>query len=229
MKSIFLIFYLLIIGFSYSQTTGTLKDARDGKVYKTVVIGNQTWMAENLNVSTFRNGDFIPEAKTNEEWKSACKNEQPAWCYYEFKKLNGEKFGKLYNWFAVNDPRGLSPEGWHIPNKKKWEILINTLGGLNHAGKKMKSPLYWIDNLQSKGKNQSGFAAIPSGNYNIDFDWINYGFYCWSRETTKVKPEMNFVNAAHLLLLNIESGVALSVSWENMHTSSGFSVRCIRD
>ena len=71
MKNIFLIVYLLIIGFSYSQTTGTLTDSRDGKVYKTVVIGTQTWMAENLNVSSFRNGDPIPEAKTNEEWEDA--------------------------------------------------------------------------------------------------------------------------------------------------------------
>ena len=71
MRSFLLIGFHLIVGISFSQSTGTITDSSDGKVYKTVVIGSQTWMSENLNVSTFRNGDPIPEAKTNEEWKKA--------------------------------------------------------------------------------------------------------------------------------------------------------------
>jgi len=90
---------------------------------KSVQIGTQTWMVENLNVSTFRNGDPIPQAKTNEEWSKAAESEQPAWCYYDNDPKNGGKYGKLYNWYAVNDPRGLAPAGWHVPSKVEFEHL----------------------------------------------------------------------------------------------------------
>lgn len=78
-------------------------------------------LTKNLNLDKFRNGDLIPEAKSNEEWIEAGKNKQPAWCYYENKPENGEKYGKLYNWYAVNDPRGLAPEGYHIPTVEEME------------------------------------------------------------------------------------------------------------
>jgi uncharacterized protein (TIGR02145 family) len=163
MKNIFLIVYLLIIGFSYSQTTGTLTDSRDGKVYKTVVIGTQTWMAENLNVSSFRNGDPIPEAKTDEEWIKAGENEQPAWCYYNNDPKNGVKFGKLYNWYAVNDPRGLASLGWHVSTYEEWNELINYLGGVSEAGIKIKSNQGWKENYN--GTNESGFTGYNSPHF----------------------------------------------------------------
>jgi uncharacterized protein (TIGR02145 family) len=109
--------------------------------YKSIKIGNQTWMAENLNVSTFRNGDLIPEAKSEEEWKIAGKNKQTAWCYYDNDPKNGAKYGKLYNWYAVNDPRGLAPAGWHIPSDAEWTTLGDQLG--SDPGKKMKSTSGW--------------------------------------------------------------------------------------
>jgi uncharacterized protein (TIGR02145 family) len=109
--------------------------------YKSVKIGTQTWMTENLNVSTFRNGDPIPEVKTNEEWKKAGENKQPAWCYYDNDPKNGAKYGKLYNWYAVNDPRGLAPAGWHIPTDEEWTTLGDHLG--DDDGKKMKSTSGW--------------------------------------------------------------------------------------
>jgi serine/threonine protein kinase len=96
-----------------------------------VTIGNQIWMTKNLNVDKFRNGDPIPEAKTDEEWLKAGKNEHPAWCYYDNDPKNGEQYGKLYNWFAVNDPRGLAPNGWHIPKNKEWDLLISELESKN--------------------------------------------------------------------------------------------------
>jgi uncharacterized protein (TIGR02145 family) len=99
--------------------TNTLTDSRDGKVYKTVVIGNQTWMAKNLNVSTFRNGDLIPEAKTLSDWHYAKLNKQPAWCYYDNDPGNGEIYGKLYNWYAVNDSRGLAPPRFSHPFRNR--------------------------------------------------------------------------------------------------------------
>ena len=106
---------------------------------KSVQIGTQTWMVENLNVSTFRNGDPIPEAKNDKEWSMSVESMQPAWCYYDNNPKNGEKYGKLYNWYAVNDPRGLAPAGWHVPGDEEWTKLIDFLGGSGDADEKLKS------------------------------------------------------------------------------------------
>ena len=108
---------------------------------QTVNIGKQIWMTKNLNVDKFRNGDPIPEAKTDAEWLSAGENEQPAWCYYDNDPANGAKYGKLYNWFAVNDNRGLAPEGYHIPSDEEWITLENYLGV--KASQKMKNTSGW--------------------------------------------------------------------------------------
>jgi len=123
------------------ETTEKLPEVVQNGNFKTVTIGTQVWMKENLNVSSFRNGDPIPEAKTEEEWKKACENKQPAWCYYENKATNGAKYGKLYNWYAVNDSRGLSPQGFHVPSDSEWTTLGEFLGA--DAGKKMKSKSGW--------------------------------------------------------------------------------------
>jgi uncharacterized protein (TIGR02145 family) len=137
-KSLTLIFLLCSIVSFTQNTTGTITDTRDGKVYKTVVIGNQTWMAENLNVASFRNGDPIPEAKTKEEWDKATAEGKPAWCYYNNDTANGKIYGKLYNFHAVDDTRGLAPKGWHVPSDSEFTILTDYLGGESIAGKKMK-------------------------------------------------------------------------------------------
>jgi len=121
--------------------------------YKTVTIGTQVWMKENLNVSSFRNGDPIPEAKTDEEWKAAGDAKQPAWCYYDNDPNNGAKYGKLYNWYAVNDSRGLAPVGYHVPTDEEWSVLIGFLG--DDAGKKMKSTSGW------KPHEYGGFKTCP--------------------------------------------------------------------
>jgi uncharacterized protein (TIGR02145 family) len=97
------------------------------------MIGSQTWMAENLNVDRFRNGDIIPEAKTVEEWTTALRNKQPVWSYNSYDSINGKKYGKLYNWYAVNDSRGIAPEGWHVPSESEFVNLINELGGGDKA------------------------------------------------------------------------------------------------
>jgi uncharacterized protein (TIGR02145 family) len=108
---------------------------------QTVTIGTQVWMNKNLDVATFRNGEPIPEAKTDEEWKRANDLKQPAWCYYDNDPKNGTKYGKLYNWYAVNDARGLAPSGYHVPTEAEWAILTDSLG--RNAGEKMKSmPIY---------------------------------------------------------------------------------------
>src|ERR1700722_9533725 len=95
---------------------------------KIITIGSQVWTKENLNVSTFRNGDPILEAQSYEEWRKAWDKHQPAWCYYKGDSANGNKYGKLYNWYAVNDSKGLAPQGWHIPSKDEWSILVTFLG-----------------------------------------------------------------------------------------------------
>jgi len=132
-----------------------------------VKIGTQVWTSKNLDVSTFRNGDPIPQAKNAEEWKKAGENRQPAWCYYNNNEQNGKVYGKLYNWHAVNDSRGLAPNGYHIPSDAEWTILTDKLGGEEIAGKKMKSKQGWGYNY--------------SGGYTNDIPCTN----CknWSRES----------------------------------------------
>jgi uncharacterized protein (TIGR02145 family) len=128
----------------------------------TVRIGTQAWAVANLNVNTFRNGDTIPEAKTNKEWVAAGESRKPAWCYYNNDPAIGLLYGKLYNWYAVNDPRGLAPAGWTLPSDADWAKLINYLGGPGPAGGKMKSTSRW--NEGSNGTNLSGFTGFPAGN-----------------------------------------------------------------
>jgi uncharacterized protein (TIGR02145 family) len=127
-KGLSLFFAMLFAQLNYSQT---------------VTIGTQVWATKNLDVSTFRNGDPIPQAKTNAEWAAAGKNEQPAWCYYDNNSANGTKYGKLYNWYAVNDRRGLAPVGYHIPTDAEWRKLSDYIGGESIGGKKMKATRGW--------------------------------------------------------------------------------------
>ncbi len=111
------------------------------KKIEMVSIGKQTWMKENLNVDFFRNGDPIPEAKSKDEWTSAAKHGKPAWCYYENDPNNAEKYGKLYNWYAVIDPRGLAPIGWRIPEFDDMNLLDTYLWG--DVGLKLKNESGW--------------------------------------------------------------------------------------
>jgi uncharacterized protein (TIGR02145 family) len=105
---------------------------------QTVTIGTQVWTTKNLDVATYRNGDVIPQVQDKDAWANLTTG---AWCYYENDAKNGVKYGKLYNWYAVNDPRGLAPAGWHIPTDGEWTVLENSLG--DDAGKKMKSTSGW--------------------------------------------------------------------------------------
>ena len=89
----------------------------------------QVWMTSNLDVNKFRNGDPIPEVKSTEEWLKAAENKQPAWCYYDNNPANGSKYGKLYNWYAVSDPRRLAPFGYHIPSNEEWTSFSGLPGG----------------------------------------------------------------------------------------------------
>ena len=134
-----------------------------------VRIGDQIWKIYNLNVDRFRNGDIIKEAKSVEEWEIAGEKKEPAWCYYNNDPSIGVKFGKLYNYYAVEDSRGLGPIGWHVPRSFEIKTLKGFLG-TNHrgAGKKMKSKSVWFG--AGSGSNVSGFNGLPGG-YRTDADW----------------------------------------------------------
>jgi uncharacterized protein (TIGR02145 family) len=108
---------------------------------QTILIGGQTWSTTNLDVTHFRNGDSITEAKTNEDWILAGENKKPAWCYYNNDAKNSEDCGKIYNWYAVNDMRGLAPQGYHIPTIAEWDTLSVFLD--NDACIKMKTTYGW--------------------------------------------------------------------------------------
>jgi uncharacterized protein (TIGR02145 family) len=157
----------------------------EGQTYKTVKIGNQTWMAENLNVSTFRNGDPIPQAKTNKEWELAGKNKTPAWCYYENDPKNGEKYGKLYNWYAISDYRGLAPEGWHIPANFEYNYLFSN-DSIGKSFDQLKSNEYWLPcdliNEHYEKVQNIGFNTLPSGIRNGDgsYDQEFYSANLWT-------------------------------------------------
>ena len=184
-----------------------------------VTIGTQVWTSKNLDVSTFRNGEAIPEAKNAEEWAKAGKNKTAAFCYYEYDIKNDKVYGKLYNWYAVNDSRGLAPQGYHIPSDAEWTILTDFLGGSKISGKKMKSKDGWSDD--GNGDNSSGFNGLPGGNCNDDgsFGIVAESGYWWS------SSERLTDDAWYRSLGNDRTRVGRGTNYKN----NGFSVRCLRD
>ena len=191
----------------------------DKDAYKTIKIEKLEWMVENLNVSLFRNGDPVPEAKTDEEWQKAGKEGKPAWCYYENKIENGNKYGKLYNWYAVTDPRGLAPDGWHVSSDAEWRRVTDFLGGDDYCGIMMKSSSGW-DN-KANGTNESGFTGLPGGcrDLNGKFSYIDNIAYLWT------STEKDSVLAWYRCLDNSP----YCVYRINYYKQNGLSVRCIKD
>jgi len=181
---IFMVPFLFMVLFSFAQTQPTTVTDMDGNRYATVKIGSQTWMAGNLNVAHFRNGDIIPEIEVAAGWVQAAEDHKPAWCYYNGDAANGRKYGKLYNWYAVHDPRGLAPEGWHIPSDAAWTELTIYLGGENVAGTKLKFTSGWHKN--GNGSNESGFAGMAAGFDDGTFYGIDLYGYWWSSSETDI-------------------------------------------
>jgi len=151
-------------------------------VYKTVKIGEQVWMAENLNTDRFRNGDIIPEAKNVDEWNNYIQAEEPAWCYSNFNTKNGIKYGKIYNWYAITDTRELASAGFKIPMNSEWDSLFNFLGGIDKAAIKLKSKRGWGEDELQGGTNSSGFNALPGSARitNIPLRLIHSSGLWWS-------------------------------------------------
>ena len=216
--------------------------------YESVRIGNQEWMTRNLDVDRFRNGDFIPHIESDEEWKEAGENGQPAWCYYDNDPENGKKYGKLYNWFAVNDSKGLAPEGWHIPSDDEWTSLVEYLGGIDIAGHKMTSVEDWKDWEESYGKiknvngdNSSGFNALPGG-FRSDnkgfgqgkkaFFWSTTEFnfyYAWFRSLTYYYDLAGRYYGSNSKQSEFSDGWLVGRYPGSPSKKNGFSIRCLRD
>jgi uncharacterized protein (TIGR02145 family) len=204
-------------------TYGSMTD-QEGNVYKTIVIGTQEWMAENLKTSIYRNGDAIPTNLSDSEWAATTSG---AWSYYNNDESFACPYGKLYNWFACTDARVLCPVGWHVPTDAEWTVLTDFLGGLGVAGGKMKSTgtieaesgLWYSPNLESI--NSSGFSIIPGGSrdYVGDSNYVGTSGLWWSA-TEAVAGYAWYRN------LYYSDG---SVGQFNSYEQSGFSVRCLRD
>ena len=210
MKPLFFTAVLFLIGIhTKAQVT-----AQDGKTYKTVKIGNQTWMAENLSVSTYRNGDTIPQVQDAKTWSSL---KTGAWCYYEEKKADGVIYGKLYNWYAVTDPRGLAPEGWHIASDADWTQLSSVIGGKIGTSFKIKSPKGWLGT--GNGTNETGFSALPGGTRSIElFSFAgNYGYWWTSNEFDSYSAWNRFLSYNN-------NDIGRSTGWKQF----GNSVRCVK-
>lgn len=172
--------------------------------------GSQVWMAENLNVSTFRNGDPIPQAKTAKEWKAAGKNKQPAWCYFDNDPKNGEKYGKLYNFYAVTDSRGLAPKGFHVPSDEEWTKREEFLRTVVNGG----------SGFVDGGGGFSGFRFRTSDGFFPEFDAQSdsYGYW-WS--STENSTDQAYYRAV--------GGTSCIGDRDVSSKECGFSVRCLRD
>ena len=201
----------------------------------TVKIGNQIWMTKNLDVATYRNGKPIRHCQTNEEWIDAASKREGAWCYYNNDPANGEIYGKLYNWFAVNDPRGLAPAGWHVPTDEEWKELEMCLGMTQQDADKCfgdrgtdqgaqlasRADLWYNGELEFNANfGISGFSALPGGRrlYDGTFSYIGSSGYWWSSEN------ISWFVYGRTLHYN-----SPDVRRADLNVDRGFSVRCVRD
>jgi uncharacterized protein (TIGR02145 family) len=192
-----------------------------GYTYATVVLGNgQEWMAENLRTSTYANGDPIPNVTDNTAWTQLTTG---AWAHYDNNASYENPYGKLYNWYAVSDPRNVCPTNWHVPTDGEWTVLTDYLGGESVAGGKMKSTgtQYWQD-LNTGATNESGFSGLPGGNRNNNdgsFNALGGNGYWWSAS------ESGAEGAWFRFLNYLDADIYRYSNFKRF----GFSVRCLRD
>ena len=184
-----------------------------------IFIGTQQWMSKNIDVAFYRNGDPIPQVRDTGTWAALTTG---AWCYVNNDSTLGTKYGKLYNWFAVNDPRGLAPQGWHIPTDAEWTTLETTLGGASTAGGQMKEAgtLNWLT-PNTGGNNNSGFTALPAGSrlrYGTFSNNGSFGNWWSSTESSSIKAWL-------CLLVSNNGNIVRGLNYK----IAGSSVRCLRD
>ena len=204
------------IQFNLDLSYGTMSDI-DGNVYRTITIGTQTWMAENLKVTKYRNGNAIPNVTDGDEWYNLTTG---AYCDYENTPSNSAVYGKLYNWFAVADSRNIAPTGWHVPSDTEWTTLTTFLGGEDVAGGKLKEKgtAHWLSPNEG-ATNETGFSALPGGNYfGGSFIYLGSNGSWWSSTA-------NTSDAWYRGMVYDNGEVYRSSSSQ----TNGFSVRCVRD
>lgn len=191
----------------------------DGNTYPTVTICNQVWTSKNLEVTRYRNGDNIPQVQDAATWASLTTG---AWCYYASNTANGIVYGKLYNWYAVNDPRGLAPAGWHVPSENEWMFLGDTcLGGLSVAGGKVKTITVWTGS-NTGATNSSGFNGLPAG-YCSAAGGVFGGLGTNASWWTSTSIDDSFARCRNIF----SSSAAMSATFNSK--KGGFSIRCVKD
>lgn len=203
-----------------SLTYGSVTD-QEGNKYATIRIGNQEWMAENLKTTKYCNGDPIPNVMNNTLWQNLVNG---AWVHYNNDSQYDTTYGKLYNWFTVNDSRNVCPCGWHVPTIAEWNLLIDYLGYSEDAGRKMKSAMAndTISPDYQDANNESGFSGLMGGYRfsNGNFYWIAFDGYWWSSSVHHVS------NLPWSLWLYVESSIAGLIT---NHKQMGCSIRCLKD
>lgn len=198
-------------------TYGSMTD-QDGNTYATIVIGTQEWMAENLRTTTYANGDPIPNVTDGTQFEGLTTG---AWAHYNNDSQYENPYGKLYNWYTVDDPRNVCPTGWHVPTDAEYLLLTDYLGGDSVAGGKMKSTSGLWNAPNTEATNSSGFSGLPGGYRVNDGSFYFIGEYCgwWS------SAEYDTDNAwSHNLFYdsgNVDRGYYVKGYW--------LWVRCLRD
>jgi len=212
---------LIVISIEENTTAQNLEAVvdQDGNNYKTITIGNQIWMIENLRTTKYNDGTIIPLVTDNRAWRISS---TPAYCWYNNDTIYKNLYGALYNGYAVNTNK-LCPKGWHISTNAEWTTLIQILGGKNIAGGKLKESgtTHWKE-PNSGATNESGFTALPGGTrYNNGlFFSMGYIGYWWTF------TEANVFNNGWYRSMDFSN---CSVYRNYIDFNNGFSVRCIKD
>ncbi len=207
--------------FNTSKTYGSMTD-QDGNVYKTIKIGTQTWMAENLRTTKYRNSEVIPKVTDNTAWSVLSTG---AYCNYKNSSNNDTiaTYGRLYNWYSVVDTRNIAPTGWHVPTDADWTTLITYLGGEGIAGGTLKELglTHWIS-PNALADNTSGFTALPGGCRNNDgtFSYIGQDGDWWSSTEYGTSSAWGW---------NVPFNNSNSSALPKVDKVFGFSVRCLQD
>ncbi len=204
-----------------SATPAYITDIEAAGTNSSIKIGTQRWMAKNLNASRYRNGDLIPHVTDNASWAALTTG---AWCWYKNDSATyAATYGKLYNLLAVNDPRGLAPEGWHIPSYTEWTILSTFLGGDEIAGGKMKETgtSHW--RFPNTGAtNSSGFTGLAGGNRNGHYGgFVHFGDQQSWWSSTGIEGTFD----AWCFYVTFNSGNLQKTG----RLRGGFPVRCVKD
>ncbi len=198
--------------------TSTMTDI-DDNVYNIVKIGGQWWMAENLKVTHYRNGEPIFDLLDQSAWADSL---WPGYCYYDNNAANVPVYGLLYNWFAVNDVRNIAPTGWHVPTDEEWQTLENYLGGRSIVGGKLKEigTEHW-NSPNSGATNETYFFAVPGGYRHSSSEYR----YLGERAVFWTLTEYNNTQAWNISLIYDEIVINHGV----YSRIFGFSIRCIKD